>query len=65
MADAESRLEELEVKVAFQEHTISQLDEVIRDIRDEMDRLRLELSQLHEHVLANDEPHVVEKPPHY
>ncbi len=60
----EERIMDLEVKVAFQEGTIAELDEVIRTLRDEVDALRREVRELQEQQLAApaDES---EPPPHY
>jgi uncharacterized coiled-coil protein SlyX len=67
MSDPETarRIEDLEVKVAFQEHTIAELDEVIRGLRDDLDRAFLELKQLRDQVADQAEEIVDEKPPHY
>ena len=59
------RIEELEIKVAFQEHTISQLDLVIRELRDEMDRLTADVRSLRDVVESELSEVVDEKPPHY
>lgn len=61
----EDRVEALEVKVAFQEHTITQLDEVVRQLADELERVRRELTELREEHAASLEPPIDEKPPHY
>ena len=37
---------DLEIRIAFQERTISDLDVAIRDLRDEVDRLRAEVASL-------------------
>ncbi|MBT3221809.1 MAG: SlyX family protein [Proteobacteria bacterium] len=59
------RIEELEIKVSFQEHTITQLDQVIRELRDEVDRLNTDVRSLREVVETEFNEVVDEKPPHY
>lgn len=46
MSPAEKRIEDLEIKVAFQEKQIADLDEVLRDQRTEVDALRRALEAL-------------------
>ena len=66
MADrTEQRLEQLEVKVAFQEHTIAQLDEVIQQALARVDELQRRLHELQaEHAASLPAP-LNERPPHY
>jgi uncharacterized coiled-coil protein SlyX len=53
----EDRLIELEVRVAFQERLIAELDEVVRALRAQVERLEADLAQLVEHLHAGtDEP---------
>ena len=60
----ERRMEDLEVKVAFQEHTIAQLDEVVRDLRAEVEQLRREVKEIREQQqLGPEDPD--QRPPHY
>ena len=56
---------DLEVKLAFQEKWIAELDDVVRALRDEIDELRSEVTRLGDQVNATgtETPH--EKPPHY
>jgi uncharacterized coiled-coil protein SlyX len=61
----ERRVEDLEVKVAFQEKHIADLDEVIRQLRDEVDDLRARLHGLHEEVRLLTPGAEDAKPPHY
>jgi uncharacterized coiled-coil protein SlyX len=46
----EDRLIELEVRVAFQERLIADLDEVVRALREQVERLEADLTQLVEHL---------------
>ena len=53
----EDRLIELEVRVAFQERLIADLDEVVRALRAQVERLEADLAQLVEHLhVGSDEP---------
>jgi uncharacterized coiled-coil protein SlyX len=61
----EERIVELEIKLAFHEKWVAELDEVVRALRGEVDTLRAEVDKLHEHVRPQSEPVVDEKPPHY
>jgi uncharacterized coiled-coil protein SlyX len=60
----EERLTEIEVLYAFQEKRISELDEVVQQLRAEIERIREELTQLQRAVSAaaptDDAP-----PPHW
>lgn len=56
--------EDLEVRLAFHEHHLAELDQVIRSLRDEVDRLRDELRELRDQrPLGEHDPD--QKPPHY
>ena len=61
----EESIVDLEVKVAFQEKWIAELDDVVRALRDEIDELRGEVVRLTDQLAAagTETPH--EKPPHY
>lgn len=61
----DERLEALEVKVAFQEHTIAQLDEVVRELADRLERVQRQLTELREEHSSNLPAPIDEKPPHY
>jgi uncharacterized coiled-coil protein SlyX len=60
----QKRVEELEVKIAFQEHTMAQLDEVVRELRAEVDSLRHELREIREQATVGEED-PDQRPPHY
>ena len=63
------RIEDLEVRIAFIEKNILDLDEVVRTMADQLERMQTELVQLRE--AARDGSLVVrgdprdERPPHY
>ena len=59
------RVEELEVKVAFHEHLLAELDEVIRTMRGELDTLRQDHDETRAQVQALAPDPANEKPPHY
>lgn len=63
MAD-DKRLTDLEVKVAFQEHLLHELDDVIRGLQNTVDTLRREIHELREQ-LPEDAEDPNQKPPHY
>lgn len=63
-----ARIEELEIRYAFQEDLLRELDEVMRAQADQIDRLRRELHSLREQLTQEgDDPNTLEgeKPPHY
>lgn len=61
----ESRVEALEVKVAFQEHLLAELDEVLRAQRDELDAVRRELREVRAQVSQLSPDPEDAPPPHY
>ncbi|HIF18116.1 MAG TPA: SlyX family protein [Cycloclasticus sp.] len=67
----ENRITELEIKVAYQEDTIQQLDRVICQQQDQMDLLKKQIRQLLENTHEPNESTgdlqsiVDETPPHY
>ncbi len=62
--DTERRLTDLEVKVAFQEHLLAELDEVIQELRGQVELLQADLRALREqHELGPEDPD--QRPPHY
>lgn len=59
-------IHELEVKIAFLEHHVHELDAIIRTLSDDMARLRAELAELRDGATAGERgPLESEKPPHY
>ncbi|MEM7407651.1 MAG: SlyX family protein [Pseudomonadota bacterium] len=66
----DTRLEAIESKLAFQEHTIAQLDDVVTALRKEVDQLRdvqrVLLERLREMGDADAPSNTAEeRPPHY
>ena len=62
------RLDDLEVRYAFQEETIRQLDEVIQDSSAQIERLKNELKSVREQLretLGPEAPPEEQVPPHY
>ncbi|MFG0252890.1 MAG: SlyX family protein [Phycisphaerales bacterium JB038] len=55
-SQTEARLTKLEEALAFQEHTVEQLDEEVRRGQQELERLRRELALLEERLLTEPEP---------
>ena len=66
----QDRLAEVETRIAFQEQTIQQLNEVVTGQQDEIDRLAREVEELRAQLLTLA-PSLVERrddeapPPHY
>lgn len=62
----DERLLEVEIKLAFLEKTVADLDEVLRDTRDALERALRELGTLREQVTPGGkfDPNE-EVPPHY
>jgi uncharacterized coiled-coil protein SlyX len=61
----EERVVELEIKLAFHERWVQELDEVVRALRDQVDALQEEVDNLRDVVRPSAGPVVDEKPPHY
>ena len=63
------RITNVEVKVAFLENTIAELDEVIRKLADKLERVERELVEVQNHVAGRPERGSTdladEVPPHY
>ena len=70
MSDTE-RITDLEVRIAFLEKSLGELDEVVREVADQLQSTRSALHELREQVNRGDDgqarPHslVEERPPHY
>ncbi len=66
--DLTKRIEDLEVRFAFQDETIQQLDSVVQEQAHEIERLRNELSTVREQLkdtLGPEAPLEEQVPPHY
>lgn len=61
----EKRIVDLEVRAAFQEKLIAQLDEVLREFADRVERLEAQLVELKQSVDAPEVGPADERPPHY
>jgi len=65
----QQRVEEIEIKYAFQEDLLRQLDEVMKSQANQIDALKRELISLKEQIKqgGQGEPNSLEeeKPPHY
>ena len=61
----QNRSEYLDVKVAFQEHTIAELDGVIQKLRGELDDLKAEVSKTRSELLSRLPPTEDAVPPHW
>ena len=63
----EDRLDELEIKLAFQDKLIRDLDALVRAFGDRLDKTERELKQLKEAIRSPELPlgPAGEKPPHY
>jgi uncharacterized coiled-coil protein SlyX len=68
---ADRRLEDMEVKIAFLEHTLSELDGVVRELADDNVRLKREVVELRERLQVaigggeSMDPERYQVPPHY
>jgi uncharacterized coiled-coil protein SlyX len=64
---AEDRLEELEIKLAFQDKLIRDLDALVRTFGDRLDGMKRELDQLKKTIESPELPvgSGQERPPHY
>jgi uncharacterized coiled-coil protein SlyX len=63
----DDRLDELEIKLAFQDKLIHELEALVRSFGDRLDQTQRELGQLKEALKSPEVPlgAVNEKPPHY
>ncbi|MBL4743921.1 MAG: SlyX family protein [Cycloclasticus sp.] len=67
----DNRITELEIKVAYQEDTIQQLDHVICDQQEQLDYLKRKISELIDNSKSEDDGNesllsaIDEVPPHY
>ncbi len=63
----EERIVELEVRVAYQDRIIAELDEVLRSFTSQVQELQRELGELRE-LIKSDQPEIGpadDAPPHY
>lgn len=71
MSDTTDRITDLEVRMAFLEKTLGDLDDVVRDVADQLASTRAALQELRDQVSRGEDgqarPHnlVEERPPHY
>lgn len=65
--DSAERLEDLEVKLAFQDRLIRELDALVRTFGDRLDKTERELKQLRESIRSPEgtQGPANEPPPHY
>jgi len=65
--DDDARLIEIETRLAFQDRTIEALNEVVLGLRDDISRLRQNLSEVREKIEAADAEvgGANERPPHW
>lgn len=61
----EERMAELEVRIAFQDKLLAELDDVLRLMRDELDALRARVQLLEEQVEPDRAEVIDEPPPHW
>jgi uncharacterized coiled-coil protein SlyX len=61
----EDRIVDLEIKFAFQERLLADLDGVVQALRAQVDTLREEVAQLHAALRPDAQATVDEKPPHW
>jgi uncharacterized coiled-coil protein SlyX len=66
-ADLQERLEDLEVKLAFQDRLIRDLDALVRTFGDKLDKTNRELEALKQSIRSPETPMgpANEPPPHY
>lgn len=64
MSDAE-RIERLEVRIAYQTDLCKQLDEVVREFADRVERLEFQLKELKESIHQDPIGPHNDPPPHY
>ncbi|MCB9797180.1 MAG: SlyX family protein [Alphaproteobacteria bacterium] len=66
--DLERRLEEMEVRHAYQDRTIELLDEVVRELFGKVEQLERRMEELREHLAdpqGEEAPLEEQVPPHY
>jgi uncharacterized coiled-coil protein SlyX len=67
LAQLTERIEDQEVRLAFQDRLIRDLDALVRDFGDRLDKLQRELDQLKQSIRSPETPvgPANEPPPHY
>jgi uncharacterized coiled-coil protein SlyX len=60
----DQRIQDIEIKLAWLESHLAELDAVVRTVCDQLERLRTELSELRDSTPTPERP-ADEKPPHY
>jgi SlyX protein len=67
MSELAERVEDLEVKLAFQDKLIRELDALVRTFGDQLDDVKRELQELKQSIRSPDTPlgPANEPPPHY
>jgi uncharacterized coiled-coil protein SlyX len=63
--DDSTRLNELEVRYTYLERAVRDLDQVVIDLRAQVDRLERELRRVIDHAKDTGSSPEHEKPPHY
>jgi uncharacterized coiled-coil protein SlyX len=63
MDTSDERFAAIEIKLAYLEHTVSELDNVLRTLSSDMDVLKAEIIRLRDKDPAP--PPTSDKPPHY
>ena len=64
----DERLLRIESKIGFLEHTVDQLDEVILDLRGQLDRMEKAVAEIRERLDAGGDGSIdasFRRPPHY
>lgn len=62
---SDDRITDLEIKIAFQEHALRELDDVVRGLMDRVDELQNLLSEVRAEQRGAMTPLENERPPHY
>lgn len=63
--DTESRIHEMEVRLSYQDHLLSELDGVVRGFAMRVERLERQLTVLKDSIGSLEVGSGNEKPPHY
>lgn len=62
---SDDRITDLEIKIAFQEHALRELDDVVRGLMDRVDELQALLDEVRAEHRSAMSPLENERPPHY